>query len=186
MVADTGPVAIGHRAGPLWVTLDPAMKNNLPSELADALSPLLDALPLDAAMSDLTGEGNPSPDMVQRVEQAITDPALVGRPDLAAGLWLYIDQLDRSHTISQGIKNPTGSFWHGIMHRREGDFSNSHYWFRNSGDHPAMADIEGYDPHAFVDAVEIDSGRNDAKLLDLQRREWAALFVWCAVHAVDR
>ena len=41
-----------------------------------------------------------------------------------SGLWLRFDFLDRSHTISQDIHTSTGSFWHGIMHRREPDWSN--------------------------------------------------------------
>jgi len=49
--------------------------------------------------------------------------------------WLLHDELDKSHTISQGIDTASGSFWHGIMHRREGDFSNSKYWFRHVGRH---------------------------------------------------
>ena len=47
-----------------------------------------------------------------------------------AGLWLYHDFLDESHSISQEIATSTGSFWHGIMHRREPDPSNAKYWFR--------------------------------------------------------
>lgn len=156
------------------------MPIDLPQDLADTLAPLFAALPLEAAMSDLTGEGSPPPDLIRLVEAAVADPALAQNPALHAGLWLYVGQLDRSHTISQGIDNPTGSFWHGIMHRREGDFSNSHYWFRNTGHHPAMDAVAGYDPHAFVDAVEADGGRNAPDLVDLQRREWAALFSWCA------
>ena len=53
-----------------------------------------------------------------------------------SGVWLLCDFLDESHTISQGISTPSGSFWHGIMHRREGDFSNAKYWFRKVGEHP--------------------------------------------------
>ena len=53
-----------------------------------------------------------------------------------SGIWLLYDQLDRSHDFSQQIKTSAGSFWHGIMHRREGDFSNAKYWFRSVGDHP--------------------------------------------------
>jgi hypothetical protein len=41
-----------------------------------------------------------------------------------AGLWLYHDFLDPSHTISQGIDTPEGSYWHGLMHRREPDAEN--------------------------------------------------------------
>ena len=55
-----------------------------------------------------------------------------------AGVWLLHDFLDESHTISQGIDTPSGSFWHAIMHRREGDFSNAKYWFRRVGQHPVF------------------------------------------------
>jgi hypothetical protein len=66
---------------------------------------------------------------VTKVDQEMADACL-------AGLWLYADGLDQSHQISQSIETPTGSFWHGIMHRREGDFGNSKYWFRRVGKHP--------------------------------------------------
>ena len=156
---------------------------DLPKPLSTALAPVFDALPLDQAMGRLTGGDDAAADRVALIEAALADPALVDRAALRAGLWLYVDELDRSHVISQGIDTPTGSFWHGIMHRREGDFSNSHYWFSNAGHHPAMKDIDGYDPHAFIDAVAADHGRNDPKLVDLQRREWHALFAWCADQA---
>ena len=52
-----------------------------------------------------------------------------------AGLWLLAGELDWSHSISQGYDSAEGSFWHGIMHRREGDFGNSKYWFRRVGKH---------------------------------------------------
>src|SRR6185295_8112209 len=55
-----------------------------------------------------------------------------------AGVWLLHDCLDESHAISQGIDTTSSSFWHAIMHRREGDFSNAKYWFRHAGQHPAF------------------------------------------------
>src|SRR5688572_32618825 len=58
-----------------------------------------------------------------------------------AGLWLAFDFLDESHRISQDIETPSGSYWHGIIHRREPDYANSKYWFRRAGRHaifPAM------------------------------------------------
>ncbi len=58
-----------------------------------------------------------------------------------AGLLLWNDDLDRSHDIAQGIADATGSFWHAIMHRREGDAANSHYWWRRTGAHPAFDDV---------------------------------------------
>src|SRR5262249_24689657 len=58
-----------------------------------------------------------------------------------AGVWLLHDYLDESHTISQGVETTSGSFWHAIMHRREGDFSNAKYWFRHVGNHPVFAEL---------------------------------------------
>ncbi|WP_311764885.1 hypothetical protein [Paenibacillus agricola] len=53
-----------------------------------------------------------------------------------SGLHLFNESLDKSHTLSQDIHNSTGSYWHGIMHRMEGDYSNAKYWFRQVGGHP--------------------------------------------------
>ena len=58
-----------------------------------------------------------------------------------AGLWLRFDFLDESHSISQEIKNATGSFWHGILHRREPDYDNAKYWFHRVGEHPVFAPL---------------------------------------------
>jgi len=88
-------------------------------------------------------------------------------------LWLYVDDLGRSHEVSQGILTPLGSAWHGVMHRREGDFWNSKYWFRKAGD---ISALRGMDPSAFVDRVEQTYKNNPPELLDYQRKEWQALF----------
>lgn len=58
---------------------------------------------------------------------------------LMAGLHLWNDSLDSSHSYAQEIEHDaTGAYWHGIMHRMEGDFSNAKYWFHQAGNHPAM------------------------------------------------
>ena len=104
---------------------------------------------------------------------------LAARSELAAGLWLYVDDLERSHTVSQGIDGATGSWWHGIMHRREGDFSNSHYWMRRAAGHPLLTLRPDLDPHDLVDAISRASG-DDTELVAGQKEEWKALFEWCA------
>ncbi|MCE9592141.1 MAG: hypothetical protein K8S99_16675 [Planctomycetes bacterium] len=161
-----------------------------PGELIEALKPVLDARPMDRALMKLVVDGGGVSGGVAWVESAIARPEgkiLRGKPALAAGLWLYVDELDRSHKISQTDESdPTLSYWHGIMHRREGDFSNSHYWFRRVGAHPAMALVGGgYDVHRLIDDVETAhrAGRADEKLVALQRREWETLMRWCYENA---
>ncbi len=127
------------------------------------------------------------PERVACVQQLLAAPALARHPQhwaLASGLWLYIDELDRSHRIAQERDaDATCNYWHAIMHRREGDFCNSKYWFRRVGKHPAMKTLgPAYDPFDFVDRVAgaYRQGPTPAELVDLQRQEWRALFAWCA------
>jgi hypothetical protein len=120
-----------------------------------------------------------------------------------SGLWLLHDFLDESHRLSQEIETPTGSFWHGIMHRREGDFSNAKYWFRRVGSHAVfdalaesasrlvaesgttdraalqLAEQPTWNPMRFVDlcqgAVERRS-ENEQLCRRIQQQEWRLLF----------
>ena len=120
-----------------------------------------------------------------------------------AGLWLYHDFLDESHRISQSLHGREGSYWHGIMHRREGDFANAKYWFRRTGPHPihealnlgarsvvreidadaaSLASSSTWDPAAFVDlCAGACAGQNEAADLcrRIQEREWRLLFDYC-------
>ena len=126
-----------------------------------------------------------------------------------AALWLRHDFLDESHTISQGIAHETGSYWHGLMHRREGDYWNSKYWFRRVGGHRVYSDLQAalrqafnrphetdlilpgagkeWDPFYFVDLVEKSIGSGSETELvckNVQRLEWLLLFNYTYRQAV--
>lgn len=105
-----------------------------------------------------------------------------------AGLWLLHDELDRAHRIVQEISSASGSFWHAIVHRREGDFANSKYWYARCRAHPVLRslDVAGA---ALVDLVEqaMDLPPTEARraqAIELQRREWELLLDHCARAAV--
>jgi hypothetical protein len=131
---------------------------------------------------------------------------------LLAGLWLGHDALEEGHRLAQEIDSPTGSFWHAIMHRREGDFSNAKYWYARCRGHPAqrsitasmasLAQAAGVDPPGkrlvavqwdgpeLVDLVESVYRRpadTKARLAQrLQQIEWEGLFAYCALAAAGR
>ena len=103
-----------------------------------------------------------------------------------SGLWLFHDFLDESHSISQDLPGWVGSYWHGIMHRREPDASNAKYWFRRVPANPVFEalgrEYGGWDPYSFVDRCEKERGRGSAgeeECFRKQLREMQVLFDWC-------
>ena len=173
-------------------------------------------LALDADRTGDLGPGRPfapAYDPLRRLSpEALVAPAALADRDAAAaclaGLWLYFDYLDESHRLSQDLDGPDGSFWHGILHRREPDPDNAKYWFRRVGRHPvfqplcaAAADLAvaagkldagadflskqtAWDPNRWIDLCEAarlgQTGEATQRLCRLvQRREWELLFAHC-------
>ena len=58
-----------------------------------------------------------------------------------AGVLLWSDELSLSHDICQGLKTPESSYIHGVMHRREGDYSNAKHWFAKAKNHPVATKL---------------------------------------------
>ena len=126
-----------------------------------------------------------------------------------SGLLLWNDDLDASHTISQNIHSATGSFWHAIMHRREGDAGNSKYWWHRTGAHPAFDAIQQaaltvlqgetsasaqafaeqirkaktWLPEKFVDACVAVQRNGESWPLRVQVAEMETLVNWCLENA---
>jgi hypothetical protein len=116
------------------------MVKELPPPIADLLKE--SRLPeLGAGHADLSKRG----ELEGRIPEALRASGSMVNEEMAracmAGLWLHFDFLDDSHRISQQIDSPEGSYWHGVMHRREGDFANASYWFRRAGDLPFFSEL---------------------------------------------
>jgi hypothetical protein len=147
-------------------------------------------------LADLTVEQLVAPRPVQDQQMAET---------CLAGLWLLHDFLDESHEISQSLATIEGSYWHGIMHRREPDYENAKYWFRRVPTHPIHDDLtiaardiattadgdeqvqflrtqKQWDAFAFVDLCRAAAReRSTSKEIcqRVQRLEWQMLFAYC-------
>lgn len=136
----------------------------------------------------------------RRLQQA-DDATVAGAPigeakafRLVRGALLYaLDDLDGCHKFFQDDPSDLGSYWHGMMHRREGDFDNARYWFRRAGALPFfdtlhheaslisadMANQLSWDPYLFTGQCEqCRFGAEDegGELLRLQRCEFDAIF----------
>jgi len=72
---------------------------------------------------------------------ANSNTPIATRDLIVSAALLWHDHLDASHTVSQDLPSASGSFLHGIMHRREPDYSNAKYWFHRTGAHPVFPDI---------------------------------------------
>lgn len=145
----------------------------------------------------------------------LAGPHAVRDADLAwccvSALWLLHDFLDESHAISQRVSTPSGSYWHGMMHRREPDYGNAKYWFRQVGTHavhvplrrkaatladskPAVREASvlreqsQWDALKFVDLCHLaaeSGGELEVLCREVAQREWELLFDFCYRGALD-
>ncbi len=155
------------------------------------------------------GAGTPDPSVFEELEDAMLERlfggALIREKTPArlcqAGLWLLAGHLEKCHEIAQSVGTPDGSLWHAIVHRGEGDFSNSIYWYRRTGEHavypallaaaapiaandPMIARVAAqrtWNPVLFVECCRSAlDGRCDADACRrIAQAEWRLLFDWC-------
>ncbi|MGP4039578.1 hypothetical protein ACTWP4_06720 [Gracilibacillus sp. D59] len=139
--------------------------------IASIVQTLEDRNPLPPLCPEETWKPELSKEINDLSEEEITGkaaPSSLTTLATRSGLLLWNDDLYASHAISQNISEPIGSYWHGIMHRREGDFGNSKYWFSKVGDSPIFEELyeqgkkiypkikewKQWDPSLFIDEVE--------------------------------
>ena len=143
-------------------------------------------------------------ELVRRIRAAddatVSGAATIGDPAMFAlvrgGLLYAADAIDEAHKIFQEAKSDLGSYWHGMMHRREGDFDNARYWFRRAGVLPVFSSIHraasehsavmarqsNWDPYLFTGECEqarFGETEGLAELAALQRVEFEELFDYC-------
>jgi hypothetical protein len=113
-----------------------------------------------------------------------------------AGLYVYFSCEDEAHKIAQDLDTVEGSFWHGIVHRREPDPPTAAYWFRRVGTHPIFPALRdearrlrfdtgpGWDPMEFIEFCEAARARpgshEESLAMQVQLVEWQLLFDYCA------
>ena len=114
---------------------------NYPKAVREFLLPEGQMMPLDAGMPNEAVETRLTRLEIDDLREGDAPADRNMAEACLAGLWLLHNQLDRSHRLSQEIHTPTGSLWHAIMHRREGDYDNAKYWLRQVGDHPVYAQL---------------------------------------------
>ncbi|WVQ79571.1 hypothetical protein IAT38_001670 [Cryptococcus sp. DSM 104549] len=95
-----------------------------------------------------------------------------------AALHLANDDINHCHLIAQDNEgDPTADMLHATLHRREGDYWNSKYWWSHVR-HPLIPNVSN--AKAFVDACEKAAGGrgDDTKLREKQWAELKRLVEW--------
>ena len=114
-----------------------------------------------------------------------------------AGLFYYHNALDDSHKQAAKDEGDAAAYWHGMVHRREGDFENARYWMRRAGEQPVFQEMHSrasdaapqmgrqghWDPFLFIHLCEqYKYGETEYKkeIGHLQRVEFEVMFdyVW--------
>ena len=180
------------------VRLFDALLDAAPATVAGFVRPVLppEGLPpggsgetLGDRVGETTAEGGA---ILPRLRETPGDRLLPDRPGrpadlLKAGLLLLHGDLDGAHELAQRHEgNRDADAWHALVHRLEGDFGNSAYWWRRAGAHPAFDPLAeearlgaAYDPQLFTEryreAVRGTDAAERAEVRAIQAAEFALL-----------
>jgi hypothetical protein len=127
-------------AGPAALDRTPRPRVSTATRLRQVLAPALEALPRER-------------------QDALLSLAL-----------LWHDDHDGAHGLCQAHEgDPDCDYVHALLHRREGDFANAKYWFREVGPHPA-----------FLVLAQVAASQGQERLLDRGAWKPAAMVDACA------
>ncbi len=117
----------------------------------------------------------------EEIEREFAAAGPFPRPIAAhAVVLLWHDHLDAAHCLVQDLDTPDGSLVHGILHRREPDYANAKYWFRQTGRHPVTP---GLSRAAAAHFAAADPAELRPRLLPGGQWEAAAFVDLCAAAA---
>ena len=105
-------------------------------------------------------------------------PSLAGT-GVEAALWLRLGLIDRAHEIVQDGKRGTAAYLHGVVHRLEGDYWNSKYWFRQVRDESLMETIGNKIIHSLEDSRYTEPAL-ELKLIQSNQFQFDAFVDTCA------
>jgi hypothetical protein len=113
----------------------------------------------------------------------------VNETALRAGLFQWHDFLDESHQLSQSIEgeggDQLGDYWHAIMHRREPDYSNAKYWFRQIGRQQIYRPLQKEADATLASYSDSDAGRWRSRLQSGSNWDPFAFVDMCEACAAD-
>ena len=139
-------------------------------------------------------------DRLMKTDAAQLFPGARDPESALSGLFLYFSCLKEAHDLLHTFGGGESAYWHGIMHRMEGDAYNAGYWFRRVRRHPLFPALQheaaqlGYgpgcewEPLAFVDFCDAaahtkERSKNEDLAKRIQLIEWQLLFDYCAAAA---
>jgi hypothetical protein len=151
-------------------------------------------IPTDPLDRDLVRSLREAGDDVLAGEKVLADSAMFAL--VRGGLFYALDALPEAHAIFQEAGDDEGAYWHGMLHRRKGDFDNARYWFRRAGVMPFFSEMHrgagphsdtmsrqsNWDPYLFTGQCEQARFGADELVGDMvarQRIEFDAIFDYC-------
>jgi hypothetical protein len=101
----------------------------------------------------------------------------VKRRLLEAFVLYALDDLHAAHSIFQEEDSFFGSYGHGMMHRREGDFWNANYWFCRAGNPMLICFPDNRSPAEITAICEraVTNLKTPHETIHLLHQEWVLL-----------